>query len=55
MQQISEARRKGDVASEYRLKGEIMKLLGNRAGHSWFGFKMLNQTKPWLGTSDQEP
>jgi hypothetical protein len=25
----AEARRKGDVAPEYKLKGEIMKLLGN--------------------------
>jgi hypothetical protein len=29
MQQVTEARRKGDVAPEYRLRGEMMKLLGN--------------------------
>ena len=29
MQQVTEARRKGDVAPEYKLRGEMMKLLGN--------------------------
>jgi hypothetical protein len=29
MQQVTEAIRKGDVAPEYKLKGEMMKSLGN--------------------------
>ncbi len=34
MQQVTEARRKGDVAPEYKLKGEMMKLHGNASYES---------------------
>jgi hypothetical protein len=41
MQQVTEARRKGDVAPEYKLKGEMMKLLGNAS----YGKCITNFTK----------
>jgi hypothetical protein len=54
MQQVTEARRKGDVAPEYKLKGEMMKLLGNASyGKCITNLRNMNLSKLLLKANIQ--